>query len=124
MSHASKAARSEYNKAYRVKHRDKLLTYHKAYYAANKEQAAARNRKNLYGVTLEQHASLLEMQNSRCGICKTSAPSGKGKWHVDHCHSSGIVRGLLCHHCNVGLGYFKDSPEALKAAAEYLEKHQ
>lgn len=40
---------------------------------------------------------------------------------VDHCHKSKQIRGLVCHRCNVGLGYFRDDPELLRAAAAYLE---
>lgn len=48
-------------------------------------------------------------------------PSHKLKLVVDHCHSSGEVRGLLCHNCNRALGLFKDSRENLLNAVEYLE---
>lgn len=42
---------------------------------------------------------------------------------VDHCHKTGVNRGLLCSSCNIGLGYFKDSPETLRSAADYLDKY-
>lgn len=41
--------------------------------------------------------------------------------YVDHCHETGVVRGLLCHNCNFAIGYMKDNPQRLRAAANYLE---
>jgi NAD(P)H-flavin reductase len=54
---------------------------------------------------------------SSCEICGDDA-----KLVYDHCHTSGNFRGWLCHHCNVGLGFFKDNPDALKKAIDYLNK--
>ena len=71
-----------------------------------------------YGVTREQYDELVA---SGCAICGTRKPGKKG-FHVDHCHSGGQVRGVLCHGCNVGLGMFQDNPERLLRAAEYLTR--
>lgn len=57
-------------------------------------------------------------QQGRCVIC-----GSEGNLHLDHCHDTGILRDLLCHHCNVGLGHFRDNPALLRAAALYLEKY-
>lgn len=76
-----------------------------------------------YGVTPEQYEAMLEVQANRCAICRTDTPGGKGTWHVDHCHDSKAVRGLLCHHCNIMLGNAKDDPAVLRSAAAYLENH-
>ena len=57
-------------------------------------------------------------QNACCAICKEFMQSP----HIDHCHKTGKVRGLLCQTCNSGLGMFHDQPDQLRAAAEYLEK--
>ncbi|MGE0576133.1 MAG: endonuclease VII domain-containing protein [Reyranella sp.] len=60
-------------------------------------------------------------QEGRCKICRR--PAEEGQWkvlRVDHDHATGKIRGLLCHHCNVALGHFGDSPELLERAAEYL----
>lgn len=69
---------------------------------------------------------MYEAQEGRCAVCGTSASetSGKGKrLQVDHCHTSGKIRGLLCDGCNRGLGSFKDDPARLGRAIEYLTNH-
>jgi hypothetical protein len=73
-----------------------------------------------YGLTEADWDTLLIAQAGRCGICRGETPGGKGRWHIDHCHATGKVRGLLCHHCNVGLGNFKDDPDLLRTAIAYL----
>lgn len=77
-----------------------------------------------YGITAEQYSELLGLQGGRCAICKVNEPGGKSEvWHVDHCHDSAEVRGLLCGGCNRGLGQFKDDPSRLRSAADYLDRH-
>lgn len=71
-----------------------------------------------YGLTPDEYASLLAQQNGGCGIC--GAPPGKKPLHVDHEHSSGQIRGLLCARCNLAIGYFGDSAERMYCAIEYL----
>lgn len=78
--------------------------------------------KNKYGMTLEQFDALLVEQGGRCAICRTDDPGKKGIWHIDHCHGSGVVRGLLCSPCNTGLGHFKDSIENLVRAVNYVAR--
>jgi hypothetical protein len=79
--------------------------------------------RNAYGITLELFHRLLEMQHGGCAICETKHVEGdKHKsLHVDHDHKTGEIRGLLCSNCNHGIGKFKDDPEQLRRAAEYLE---
>jgi hypothetical protein len=79
-------------------------------------------RQYLYGMTDEQYAALMETQDGRCAICRTTEWTGHHKRpHVDHDHATGRVRGILCHDCNLGLGKFKDDPDLLRAAIVYLE---
>jgi len=59
---------------------------------------------------------MIVAQNGRCAICQEQG----GLLHVDHSHTTGEVRGLLCRLCNWGLGKFKDDPARLEAAADYL----
>lgn len=78
--------------------------------------------KATYGLTIEQYDSILESQGNSCAICKIDTPSGRGRFHVDHNHITGEIRGLLCHHCNLALGNFKDNISALLSAIDYLSK--
>ncbi|MFM7009119.1 MAG: endonuclease VII domain-containing protein [Betaproteobacteria bacterium] len=71
-----------------------------------------------YGISLEERNAMEVTQSGKCLICN-EIPK---RLVVDHCHTSGKVRGLLCDHCNTGLGRFKDSPELLMAAIRYLKK--
>lgn len=76
-----------------------------------------------YGITLEEFNQLLEKQGGRCAICGTDKPSGRhNSFHVDHCHGTNKVRGLLCSNCNQALGLFNDNIDALRNAAKYLRR--
>jgi hypothetical protein len=86
----------------------------------------ARSRKSQlklsYGLTVEDYDLMLQAQECKCAICGTKTPTGKWKvFAVDHCHKTGIVRGLLCNECNRGMGLLKDSAELLRKAADYLD---
>lgn len=70
-----------------------------------------------YGRTHHEISDVLTAQNHLCAIC--SDPLGP-KRHIDHDHEDGRVRGVLCHGCNIGLGMFRDNPDYLRAAANYL----
>ena len=90
-------------------------------------------RKRKYGLTEERYKELLAEQGGKCAICRSDEPGGRwGTFHVDHDHAccpesetcGKCVRGLLCRHCNNGLGHFQDAPERLMAAAAYLIQTQ
>lgn len=89
---------------------------------ADKARHQERNFKHRYGLTLAERDELLAAQDGRCAICGTSEFGLKGPV-VDHCHNSSEVRGILCNHCNVGLGQFKDDVELMEKAIEYLKAH-
>ena len=80
----------------------------------------------LYGITEQQYAELRATQSDLCAICQqpeTMTYRGQVKTlSIDHDHTTGKVRGLLCAACNFALGKFRDDPALLRAAADYLER--
>ena len=76
----------------------------------------------LYGMTMADYDRMHAEQDGRCAICGTLEADLDTKLYVDHCHTSGRVRGLLCRACNSGLGQFRDQTEALLNAVAYLHK--
>ena len=101
-------------------------------YEKNKDQmldgAKKKHYRLQYGITLEQLGALHKAQGVQCACCevelpdptKTKTRNGRGQWHLDHCHDTGEIRGLLCHRCNMGLGLFKDDCLRLQRAIRYL----
>lgn len=63
---------------------------------------------------------LMSLDNKSCGICQIQFTENTRFMHLDHCHTTGDIRGLLCHNCNIGLGCFKDNIIFLEAAIDYL----
>lgn len=86
-------------------------------------KAAARRRK----ITLGYYQELIDKQDNKCAICKreeTRMFNGKvTRLCIDHCHSNGKVRGLLCHDCNTAIGKFEDRIDLLNSAILYLKSH-
>lgn len=74
-----------------------------------------------FGIGLDDYERMLSRQGGGCAICGAAKSANGSRLAVDHCHTSGIVRGLLCLSCNHGIGRFKDDPGKLRRAAEYLE---
>lgn len=89
-------------------------SYANALYARTRGQSLYR-----YGMTVEDYDRMLAEQEGRCAACG-DVPTKR--LHVDHDHSTGQVRGLLCGECNLGIGKFKDDPERLESAARYLRR--
>ncbi len=139
-----------YQKEYRAVNAEKLKEQQKANYEKNREQRIAdqserdsarkpeikvyhrdwweRRGKDkflqkTYGITLERYKEMLVLQGGVCAICHDICKHKKCL-SVDHDHKTNLVRGLLCHGCNLGLGKFKDNPINLREAALYLEKGQ
>lgn len=79
-------------------------------------------KKWLAGQVDEEFDRRLKEQEGKCGICGKTAEEESRKFAVDHCHKTLKIRGLLCMSCNTGLGKFKDDPELLTKAIEWLCK--
>lgn len=85
--------------------------------------ASSYSLKKRYGLSDHQIVELAEHQNGVCAICGVPPDTSRkrGGLHVDHDHSTGEIRGLLCERCNHGLGHFKDNSEVMEAAIKYLQ---
>lgn len=131
---ANAEKKREYDRQYYKANREKVRERNRKYYKANREKERERNRKrheaspetdreNRYlrhfNITIEEYDLLLKEQGGACAICLK--PPAKMRLAVDHCHKTGLIRGLTCFICNRGLGYWRDMPELCRAAAEYLE---
>ena len=81
------------------------------------------HRKKTSGVTRDEYSRMFDSQGGMCAICGIHQDFVKRGFSVDHDHKTGAVRALLCGRCNLGLGYFKDNPDRLRKAAEYLESY-
>jgi len=83
--------------------------------------------KSRYGIDDKDFDKMVKNQNNRCLICNEEPKKEKAfqTWnlHVDHCHKTGKVRGLLCHLCNRGIGLFRERHDLLLKAFEYVKSH-
>lgn len=100
-------------------------------YCSDTCRGKARYRRRKFGTSQKYYAdydALFEKQDGKCGICgepetiKDGRNGKRKKLALDHCHSSGKLRGLLCTGCNTGLGCFADDRTRLSAAITYLDK--
>lgn len=89
---------------------------------ANPRRSKDHHLKGVYGMPLGSYDTMLAAQNGKCALCAEAEKSSRGDLHVDHCHETGRVRGLLCHHCNIGIGNFKHDVRLLEAAIAYLNR--
>lgn len=117
-------------KTYYEKNKTEILAKNREWYRKNKKHrqdykkrvGRAQALKCKYGITLEQFQALLASQDNKCAICRNPFANSKDA-HVDHCHKTQLVRGVLCYRCNHGLGKFLDNPTFLESAASYVRKH-
>lgn len=116
-------AASDKKARYYQDNREGIISKSRARYHANPDRKRVSDRMRKYGLTRSEAENLLNVK--ACEICGVGLRGhGKTGRHVDHCHSTGRVRGVLCSSCNTGLGHFRDNPVALRTAALYLEKKQ
>jgi hypothetical protein len=91
---------------------------------ACKECCAIDKRFRRYGVTKQWYDQRLSEQEHSCAACgvHTSNYSRSRYFDVDHCHTTGRPRGLLCNRCNMVLGQVDDDPAVLKQIARYIKR--
>jgi hypothetical protein len=114
------AAFLEYRQGRRARMSEIQKRHYRKTHAAQRSYFARQRLWNRYAISPEQHAAMLAGTKGVCAICG-QPPEGKFGLHVDHHHGDGIVRGMLCRGCNCGIGHFKDAPELLRKAADYLD---
>lgn len=113
-----------------LRRRKKHATEMRNWYRNNPDKAESLHRSQVlkrHGMDEHVFNAMLFCQSGCCAICGANKPGGRGslgRFHIDHCHSTGKVRGLLCWKCNVMLGNAKDSTQTLNAAIGYLNKHK
>jgi hypothetical protein len=96
--------------------------YHRAVYDRTRSKTRERHLIRKYGITLADYEVMLKTQHGKCAICKApESDQFKQVFHVDHCHASGRIRGLLCRGCNHMLGVVADNTEILQQAISYLK---
>jgi len=107
----------------RLENLEKARAKDRERYHKNKEGHKIRqyryHLKRTYGLDLLEYEKLFELQSGECAVCLQKP---RYKLHVDHCHTTGEIRGLLCASCNRGMGYFRDDIKSLSRAVKYLQK--
>jgi hypothetical protein len=93
------------------------------YFTVNAKQVRINRIANVYKVSKTKATELYEEKH--CAICSVEmGGNGSSALHVDHCHTTGKVRGAICSACNRGIGIFNDNIKVMAVAIEYLKKHQ
>lgn len=122
--------RGEYNEARKKWSRE---YYHKVAKAKLEKEVDGLTKRQLalvkhrFGLDEETYRAMIKTHSNKCAICgeeETLVQKGKlTRLSIDHCHSTGKVRGLLCSRCNHGIGEFRDSPDLLEKAIDYLKQN-
>lgn len=122
-SENNKDRKKETNKKYRedINNKEKIYKKQSEWVKKNPKKRKSNELKSKYGITLEQYEEMLINQNGCCKACKKHKSEFTRILCVDHCHETGIIRGLLCHRCNSALGMVKDKIETLKSLIDYLK---
>jgi len=116
-------------KEYQKKNKEYFARHSQEYRDRNgntyKERARNSKYKMTYGITVEDYNTMFKEQEGKCLICKGTDSFSRSKHlHVDHCHKTGKVRGLLCNKCNQGIGAFNDNIKLLEVAITYLNNNK
>ena len=108
------------DRARKAKTKERDAVKQREWKLANRERVRTHALMRLYGIT---EAEFQALENSQDGKCKICGEVPNHRLQVDHCHSTGKIRGLLCLHCNTAIGHFNHDPATILAAINYLEKN-
>jgi hypothetical protein len=106
------------NKKARDRYSEKRLD--PEWYRLEQEKERDRHLRRTFGINSEQYNQMLETQEGKCAICLTTECKSGYAFAVDHCHTTGTIRGLLCRDCNTSIGKLNDDIETLQRAIKYL----
>jgi hypothetical protein len=109
-----------HSKTYQAEHRAWARERNNAWYASHKNERREYELVRAYGISAAEYDTLLDSQGGACKICGSRNPGGQGRFHTDHDHAVGRVRGLLCQRCNAMLGFARDDRSILESAVLYL----
>ena len=111
---------------WKIKNKKYLSEYAKLYRKNNREKVKLTKRKyhikSKYNLTIIQYDKMFEKQKGKCDICKKHETELNRSLNIDHCHKTGKVRSLLCHRCNLAVGYYENSD--IKKIEKYLNKYR
>lgn len=121
--------RRAYQKEYALKHKERLKKYrsdnkerisqrHNEWVKKNQAKVSEYQRAWRYGLTVDEMRTLLEDAGDTCQICLRSFDENKA---IDHCHTTGKVRGVICNKCNFAIGLIEENTDTLKRAIKYLD---
>lgn len=117
--------KSNYARLYRARNREIIRIKDREYSKKFPERRRRTNLKRFYKITPEKYDEMLVKQDNKCLLCgylhRPDSKKREDKLQIDHCHTRGHVRGLLCAQCNKGLGCFKDDISTLLKAIQYLQ---
>ncbi len=114
--------RIEKNKIYRTNNKEKRNSYLREWQKNNSGKVRSQRYRHRYGIEVEDYNKMLQDQKYCCAICRSKDLRRKNTqfFAVDHCHKTGVVRGLLCYSCNTLIGRAKDDINILFSAIRYL----
>lgn len=104
----------------RARNLEKYKNSARLHYQTHRDRIKLSARLSHHGITLEFYNEMLARQNGACAICEGQFASATTT-HIDHCHGTGIVRGILCHKCNTGIGWMEKNPRLLSKVFSYIE---
>lgn len=118
-----KSCNNEKNKKWLKENKEKIQEYRKGRYSETKDKIRWQVVKRKYGISENEYLEMLKKQGGGCAICgKIDAKHWQtNNLLIDHCHTTGKVRGLLCNNCNTALGLVSDNIDTLKQMIKYLK---